>query len=243
MRAYKFLAAGGAGRFSGFDWPVPAGDEPGAWVSADGSLAVCVNGLHACRVENLLDWIDDELWEVELEGEVTEEATMVVGQRGRLARRIKGWDAPTASAFADACAWRAREIAVCAFRRDGLAIDADRLAAADDLIDMQIVSALASKRPEASASTATAAAFAADAVALARGQRPETWDLAVALAEPAPVQTPAATAANLAFVVAHAAGLDAVAEGGDEAAYASGFATERAWQLGWLTEKLGLTDD
>ena len=237
MHAYKFLASGGAGRFSGFEWPRPEGDEPGAWVS-DGPVAVCLTGVHACRVTDLPDWLDDELWEVELDGEVREEASMVVGERGRLVRRLEAWDALAAAALADECAWRARTIAVRALRRDGAAAEADRLETVDDLVDMQILAALASRRPEAS--SAIAAGFAADAVALARGQRPDTWDLAVALAEPAPAQTPAATAANLTFVLAHVAGLDAVAETGDEAAYASGFAAERAWQVRWLTERLRL---
>ncbi len=238
MRAYKFLVRGSAGRFSGYQWPRPAGDEPGAWVSSEGSVAVCVSGVHACSVEDLTEWIDDELWEIELDGDVLAAATMVVGERGRLLRRVDGWDAAAASALADACAWRAREIAVRALRRDGLADEADGLEAADDLVDMQIRAALAS-RPRGLAS-ATATAFAADAVALARGQRPETWDLAHALSEPAPSQTPAAMAANLGFVVAHVAGLDAVAETGDEAAYATGLAAERAWQRRWLIERLGL---
>jgi hypothetical protein len=238
MRAYKFLTEGGAGRFSGFEWPRPTADEPGRWVAAEGTVTVCLTGVHACRLTDLPDWIDDELWEVELAGELKTEQSMVVAERGRLVRRIDGWDARTASALADSCAWRTRAIAVRALRRDGNAAEADGLEAADDLIDMQILAALASRRTEAS--SATAAAFAADAVALARGQRPETWDLAVALTEPAPTQTPAATAANLAFVVARAAGLDFVAETGDEAAYASGFAAERAWQLHWLIERLTL---
>jgi hypothetical protein len=237
MLAYKFLVAGSRGRFSDFEWPQPDGDEPGEWVNT-GSVEVCLSGVHACRVTDLLDWIDDELWLVELEGSVTEEGPMVVGERGRLLRRIVEWDATAAVAFTEDCAWRARGVAVRALRRDGGSLEADRLDATDDLIDMQIVAALASRRPDPA--SATAAAFAADAVALARGQRPETWDLAVALAEPAPAQTPAATAANLAFVVAHATAADAAAESGDEAAYAAAFAAERAWQLDLLRALLRL---
>ena len=237
MHAYKFLASGSRGRFSDFEWPQPAGDAPGAWVDA-GSVDECLTGVHACRTTDLPDWIDDELWLVELDGAVEEHASMVVAERGRLLRRVDEWDAAAAAAFADACAWRARGVAVRALRHDGADAEADRLAAVDDHIDMQIVAALASRRPEGASATATA--FAADAVALARGQRPETWDLAVALAEPAPAQTPAATAANLAFVVAHTAGAAAAAETGDEAAYANAFAAERAWQLEWLREHLPL---
>jgi hypothetical protein len=237
MHAYKFLAAGCRGRFSDFEWPQPVGGEPGAWVDA-GSIDECLTGVHACRATDLLDWIDDELWLVELDGAVEEQASMVIAERGRLLRRIAEWNDAAAAAFADDCAWRARNAAVRALRHDGAAAEADRLDAVEDLIDMQIVAALASRRPEAA--SATAAAFVADAVALARGQRPETWDLAVALAEPAPAQTPAATAANLAFVVAHAAAAAALAETGDDTAYAKAFAAERAWQLEWFRSRLPL---
>jgi hypothetical protein len=237
MHAYKFLAAGSRGRFSDFEWPQPAAGEAGAWVDTH-SVEVCLSGIHACRVTDLLDWIDDELWLMELEGAVEEQESMVVAERGRLLHRIDEWNSAAAVAFADECAWRARGVAVRALRRDGASAEADRLDATDDLVDMQILAALASRRAEAA--SAGAAAFAADAVALARGQRPETWDLAVALAEPAPAQTPAATAANLGFVVAHATAADAVAESGDEASYGAAFAAERAWQLDWLRRRLPL---
>lgn len=238
MLAYKFLANGGTGRFSGFEWPAPVDGEPGAWVSAEGSIAVCVSGVHACRVADLPDWIDDELWTIELSGEIREESSMVVGERGRLLQRVDGWDEQAAADFADACAWRARDAAARALRRDGALAQAEQLESTDDLVDMQIVAALASRTP--APTSAVVAGYAADAVALAHGQRPDTWDLAVALAEPAPAQTPAATAANLGFVVAHVAAVDAAAEAGDESVYATGFARERAWQLHWLKERLGL---
>ena len=237
MQAYKFLADGAAGRFSGFTWPQPEGGKPGAWIVAD-AVDVCRSGVHACRTRDLLDWIDDELWEVELDGELEEQESMILARRGRLLRRIEAWDAAAAAAFADDCAWRAQAIAVRALRRDGATGEADRLEAVDDLLDVQILAALSSRRPEPAA--AVAAGFAADAVALARGQRPDTWDLGVALADPAPVQTPAAIAANLGFVVAHVAGLEAVAATGDGTAYASGFAVERAAQLRWLEDRLPL---
>ena len=69
---------------------------------------------------------------------------------------------------------------------------------------------------------------------------PEAPDVGVAVDDQRFEQSPAATAANLAFVTAHAAGLEAAVESGDQADYASGFAAERAWQLAWLVERLEL---
>ena len=85
--------------------------------------------------------------------------------------------------------------------------------------------------------------FAADAVSLAQGRRPEMWDPERPATLHEPAQTPGAIAANLAHVVAHAAGREAVAASGSDDAYDSGFAAERAWQLGWLGERLGIRTD
>ena len=84
MTAYKFLAAGGIGPFTGFRWPV------GEWVEADG-VDLCRDGIHACRASDLPNWIDDELWEIELDGEVVEQERKLVARRGRLVRRLEGW--------------------------------------------------------------------------------------------------------------------------------------------------------
>jgi hypothetical protein len=178
--AYKFLARGRTGRFSDTRWP-PAG----SWVDAGGPLADCVRGVHACRTEELLDWLDDELWEIELAGDVRTGEDMLVAERGRLVRRLERWNDGLATEFAGACAARA---------------------AGTD--------------------------FAEDALRLASGRRPD----APLDEEPDVEQAPAATAANVAYVVAHAVGTAA----GD--GYAEAFAAERAWQLDWLRGRLGLAE-
>ena len=200
MIAYKFLRTGAVGRFSQFRWPTPADDRPGTWVAAEGDLENCRNGIHACRLSDLLGWIDDELWEIELDGPVQKHPSLVVAPRGRLTRRIDAWDDAVALEFADMCARRARV--------DG----------------------------EPAAAPAQTAAFAADAVALAAGRRPEMWTEVPGL----PPQSPSATAANLGFVTAHAAGSAAAQRTGDTSAYQAGFDDARAWQLDWLKERLGL---
>ncbi|MDQ3894570.1 MAG: hypothetical protein M3292_07895 [Actinomycetota bacterium] len=101
--AYKFLARGTLGRFSRFAWPV---DE---WVEATGPLAPCQNGVHACRVEQLPTWIDEELWTIELGGDHLESPELVLARRGRLVERVPGWNGECWAEFADACSQRAQK--------------------------------------------------------------------------------------------------------------------------------------
>ena len=90
MKALKALRAGAVGPFSEFRWPTP-GDGPGQWVAA--SPSPCASGVHACLRGQLPLWLHDELWEIELGGAVTTLERKVVAARGRLVRRVEGWDA------------------------------------------------------------------------------------------------------------------------------------------------------
>ena len=237
MRAYKFLASGAVGRFSDFHWPQPVEQSPAEWVEPGAALEECRHGVHACLPGRLLDWIDDELWEIELDGKIVASESMLVAERGRLLRRVSEWDGATAQDFAYACAWRARDHALSSLRRSGLADEANRLGDASELEAVQASAAAAVDRSAGAAQEVSA--LAADVVSLARGRRPEAWRAPpVALEEP--IVSAGAIAANVAFVVAHAAGRAAVADAGSEAAYDDGFAAERAWQLDWLADRIGL---
>jgi hypothetical protein len=103
MMAHKFLAKGGHGPITGFAWPVPQGEAPGAWVAVEGRLAQCARGVHVCRLRDLAHWIHEELWEIEADGEPTEGLDCVVVQRGRLVRRVDAWSDEGRKAFARAC--------------------------------------------------------------------------------------------------------------------------------------------
>lgn len=231
MKAYKFLGIGGIGLFSDFAWP-PAGE----WVDAAQPLADCLAGVHAVRREHLLDWIDDELWEIELAGTVVERDSMVVAERGRLVRRIAAWDADLAHEFADECARRAAGIAVAALRRVGQFAAADGLAEAENRAEVEnaAASALVATRD---AGVTDAVEFAADLASLVSGSRPDAWRHPAG--EMTIKQSAGATAANAAFVAAHAVGRASVAEHGDQA-YDDAFAAERAAQLEWLSARLAL---
>ena len=240
MKAYKFLTGDGSGRFSDFRWPRPEGEEPGAWVDSSGELEECRRGVHACTPEQMLNWLDDELWEIELGGKILQHEAKLVGERGRLVSRVHGWNARTAQEFTEACVWRARTYAVASLRRVGLTREAQRLVDAVDLGELQTRAVAASERADGPA--AELSAFAADAVSLTRGRRPETWDAETASLREEPFSTPAAIAANVAFVVADMAGRDAAAAGGADTAYDTASADERGWQLSWLDERLGLLE-
>jgi hypothetical protein len=237
VKAYKFLARGARGRFSDFQWPTPTAESAGDWVDAGEPLEDCRTGVHACARRQLLDWIDDELWEIELAGQIVERDAMIVAQRGRLAARITAWDEGTATEFSHTCAWRARDFAFRELRRLGLTEEAEGLVAAAELEEMQTAAVEAFGR--AHGGGAELSGFAADAVSLAQGRRPEMWQVEGPPRLREPEQTPGAIAANLAFCVAHTAGREAVLAGA-EGGYQRGFEAEREWQLAWLTERLDL---
>jgi hypothetical protein len=129
--AYKFLRSGRIGPFSAFQWP-----EPGIWVRAPRNLVACQRGIHACRPSDLPWWLADELWEIELEGDLQRDQHKIIAPAGRLRSRIDDWTPACAQAYADACAWRAQERAVEALNRAGYRHEAHQLAACPTLDDV-----------------------------------------------------------------------------------------------------------
>jgi len=103
--AYKFTRPGARSPFTGFEWPV------GEWVEAEGEVGLCANGIHACRIEALPRWLDDELWRIEVDGIEEEHDGVVVARRARLLERIEAWNAETSRELARSCAARIRELA------------------------------------------------------------------------------------------------------------------------------------
>jgi hypothetical protein len=96
---------------------------------------VCKRGIHACRTHDLPWWLGEELWQIELGGEVTRGQHKLVAPAGRLVSRIDGWTTPRAHEFAEACAGRARDRAVEALIRVGQRQAANQLATRETLED------------------------------------------------------------------------------------------------------------
>lgn len=108
MIAFKFLAEGAVGRFSKLPWPLPSRDGPGSWLASKQPLEPCRHGIHACRAGQLVHWLDATLWEIELDGEIVETETMLVGARGPLVRAVEAWNLECQRELAHACVRRAR---------------------------------------------------------------------------------------------------------------------------------------
>ena len=111
MLAYKFLRAGSIGPFSGFRWPAPGPADPGPWVEARPFRGACGRGIHGCDADHLVYWLSDELWLIELGGEVTAADKKLIAPRGRLIRRLEAWGPALAQRLAEAAIARARELA------------------------------------------------------------------------------------------------------------------------------------
>jgi hypothetical protein len=172
MFAYKFLAAGAVAPFTGRPWPLPSAQVPGAWLVAPrGDLAR--RGVHACRVEDLSLWPDEELWLVELEGPFILDPFQIIAAGGRLRRRVEAWNTETAREYAAACAWRARDLVTQALDRAQLTVDAAALRGCADLPSLQAcASAVAADAPPEE--PRGSAAYAAGAAMRARqGRFPE----------------------------------------------------------------------
>jgi hypothetical protein len=133
MIAYKFLRTGRVGPFSNFNWP-----EPGIWVRAGAAPDRCRRGIHACRTRDLPWWLADELWEIELRGEVQGDPHKLAAAAGRLRSRVEQWTPTCAKQYGDACAWRAGERAVRVLTDAGHRQAADELAASTTLDELLV---------------------------------------------------------------------------------------------------------
>ena len=112
MNAFKFTRANGT-THDGFQWPLPTADGPGEWVEVGKRARKALTAkdlcsgrvLHATDSAHLLDWLNAEMYEVEIdESRGVIVADKIGFRRGRLVRRIEAWNERTARLFACDCA-------------------------------------------------------------------------------------------------------------------------------------------
>ena len=112
MKAWKFTQANGE-TYGGFAWPLPHDGEPGEWVEVGKRAKEALTAddlcsgrvLHATDAAHLLDWLNAEMYEIEIDeirGVIV--ADKIGFRRGRLVRRIEAWNERTARLFACDCA-------------------------------------------------------------------------------------------------------------------------------------------
>jgi hypothetical protein len=112
MKYYKFLTANHTGEYSNFDYSpyLPHDGQPGDWLpEIPGELKMCERGYHATDAGHLANWINAELYEVELGRTITGEGK-IAGASMRFLRRIDTWNARTARLFAVWCARQALKL-------------------------------------------------------------------------------------------------------------------------------------
>jgi hypothetical protein len=205
MRAFKFLDATGCAPFTRTPW------VEWQWVET-ARAEPCREGVHACAAADLSYWLAASLWEVELDGEITETRHKLAASRGRLVRRIDGYPAAVRELAIDG-AERSRHRAIEILRAGDEHELADRVSGAS----LEQLAALRRDADEASFERC-AAALAFDAARFTlRGPPPEAL-----------------------FVAACSAGHAAAGPGGDQVGYDGGYAAERAYQSAWLRDRLAL---
>ena len=109
MKYYKFLTKNNYGPYSSFDFTpyLPDGDKPGAWLPEVERFELCESGYHSCTANQLLDWCDAQLWEIEYKHEPEHHDNKVNGSCIRFVRKVDNWNDRTARLFA---VWCARQV-------------------------------------------------------------------------------------------------------------------------------------
>jgi hypothetical protein len=166
--AYAFLSEGAVEPLSGFAWPTGKEGEYGDWVAAD---AAPLEALRGCRARDLQYWLDDELWNIELDGRLAERPHVLIAERARLRGRINTWSAELAWEFTAACAHRVAERAATALRAAGQAEAAASLEEAADLKELELAASAAADGLAGTLAgyTADVCYYARDAGTSARG--------------------------------------------------------------------------
>ena len=91
---YKFLQSDHIAHYSSFDYSeyLPKGNKPGKWLPKIDDLEMCARGYHACLKQDLFEWVNDDLYIVELRGKKIKDENKIVAQEMRLVCKVKGWN-------------------------------------------------------------------------------------------------------------------------------------------------------
>lgn len=119
-RLFKFLEAGGSCPITGTVFPLPSADDPGAWLVQGDAHDPDALGFLVCRAHELAHFACAELYEVEVDGNLSVGSDAIIAERMRLVRRHADWPS-----------WARELCALCLARAQALtanASDAARVA-------------------------------------------------------------------------------------------------------------------
>ena len=105
MKYYKVLGKGGVPCNGGTgQWSLPMGKKPGGWMPKIDNIVPCQRGYHLCRAEDLICWLNEEIYEAEGRGKSIRHENKDVFEQARLIRKIETWNERTDRLFAVDCA-------------------------------------------------------------------------------------------------------------------------------------------
>ena len=106
MKYYKFLTADNKGKYSEYDFTkyLPNDDKPGKWLRKIDNPVLCEKGYHCFMPEHILEWIEAQLFEVEINGRHVHGDDKTVTRQMRFIRKVDTWNDKTARLFACYCA-------------------------------------------------------------------------------------------------------------------------------------------
>jgi len=70
MKLYKVLRKGGKCVYGQESWFLPKGKRKGKWMPRVEELISCQSGYHLCRKEDLVEWLNEEIYETEWKGKI-----------------------------------------------------------------------------------------------------------------------------------------------------------------------------
>jgi hypothetical protein len=227
---YKTLDKDGCSCHGGdAEWSLPTQNDDGTWTpgewmpEVEGPLEPCANGYHVVTLEQLLDWIGERIFEVEVGKEILPDDDKSVVRTCCLTRECAGWDERTARLFACDCAERVLYLFEARHPDDGRprkAIETARRYAEGKAAVEELTDVWEAAREAAREAAAWAAVWAA-------------WAAAGAAAR--------AAAGAAAGAAARAAARAAAGAAAGAAARAAALDVERQWQAERLKEILELT--
>jgi len=124
MNYYKILRDGKTCNDGNADYHLPENGKPGDWMpKIKGDLIPCENGYHLCRPQDLIHWLDKDIYEAEYRGDIVEDNDKVVVRQVRLVRKVDKWNNKTARLFAVWCAREALKLVDNPDERSVAAVD------------------------------------------------------------------------------------------------------------------------
>jgi len=127
QKMYKTTGARGE-TYGGYHWPLPQKVKgkwiPGEWTTPiEGELEPCENGYHITDAAHILDWANNNLYEVEYKGALVahDDGDKWVCRQAKLTRKIEKWNDKTLRLFA---CWCARNALALIEKPDPRSVDA-----------------------------------------------------------------------------------------------------------------------